>query len=298
MNRLKTIRINGPYNFDFVLDRLSRDPLHVVNLQERTVKVPLIIEKIPHVASVRAVGTTENPVFEISGTNALGVSKISEIFQWKTDLKAIYLHFQHTTLKPIFQEHYGTALVLDFSPFQCLLKCIIHQQLNSAFAHTLTQRFVKKYGYCIDDAWFYPSPDTVKALTVDELRDLQFSGRKAEYVIGICEKVANGELNFDVMKNRSDQEIFDLLIKIRGIGPWTIQNFLMFGLGRPNLFPTADVGIQNALKSFFGLDEKPSKADMEEYKKDWEPYLSYASLYLWRSIEKGEKTKNAKRTNS
>ena len=298
MNQLKTIQINGPYNFDFVLDRLSRDPLHIVNLPERTIKVPLITEQTPHVAIVRAIGTTENPIFEITGTNPVGISKLSEIFQWKTDLQEIYLHFQQTTLKSLFEDHYGMALVLDFSPYQCLLKRIIHQQLNTAFAHRLTERFVKKYGNEIDGVSFYPSPDRVAALTVDELRELQFSERKAQYVIGIGEKVSNGELDFDKMNTQCNQEVFDEMIKIRGVGPWTVQNFLMFGLGRKNLFPAADVGIQNALKKYFGLPEKPSKADIEAYKIDWEPYLSYASLYLWRSIEKGEKANNAKRTNN
>ncbi|WP_428912490.1 DNA-3-methyladenine glycosylase family protein [Niallia sp. Krafla_26] len=266
-----------------------RDPLHGVNLQERTVKVPLNNKKTPHVATVRAVGTTENPIFDITGTNDLGIQRLSEIFQWDTDLEEIYLHFQKTTLKRIFQEHYGTALVLDFSPYQCLLKCIIHQQLNTAFAHSLTERFVKTYGFEVEGVWFYPSPEIVANLTVDELRKLQFSGRKAEYLIGIAEKVSKRELDFDQMKHQSNQEIHDELIKLRGIGPWTVQNFLMFGLGRKNLFPIADIGIQNALKKHFDLKDKPSVSDMEEYKKDWEPYLSYASLYLWRSIEKGEK---------
>jgi DNA-3-methyladenine glycosylase II len=59
----------------------------------------------------------------------------------------------------------------------------------------------------------------------------------------------------------------------------------MFGLGRPNLFPTADIGIQNALKKYFSMDRKPTLEEMETMKQGWDPYLSYASLYLWRSIE-------------
>ena len=156
---------------------------------------------------------------------------------------------------------------------------------------------MKKYGFEIEGVRFYPTPDIVANLTVDELRELQFSGRKAEYIIGIAKKVSTRELDFEKMKNQSNQEIHEELIKLRGVGPWTVQNFLMFGLGRSNLFPMADIGIQNALKQHFNLEEKPKAVDMEEFKKDWEPYLSYASLYLWRSIEKGEKTKNAKRSN-
>ena len=71
----------------------------------------------------------------------------------------------------------------------------------------------------------------------------------------------------------------------------------MFGMGRHSLFPMADIGLQNALKKHFDLAQKPSKAEMEQYIKEWEPYLSYASLYLWRSIESGVNDNHAKRPN-
>jgi DNA-3-methyladenine glycosylase II len=251
------------------------------------VKVPLTFNHHPHVAEVKAIGTTEKPIFEITGTDEKGIETVKDIFQWDVELEKIHSHFQNTTLKSLFNEHYGTALVLEFDPYSSLLKSIIHQQLNLKFAHTLTERFVQTYGSQIDGVWFYPSPKKVAVLTVEDLRELQFSGRKAEYVIGVAEKVSRGELNFKEMKHLSNQEIHDILIKLRGVGPWTVQNFLMFGLGQPNLFPMADIGLQNALKKLFSLAEKPGKADMEQYIKDWEPYLSYASLYLWRSIEKG-----------
>jgi DNA-3-methyladenine glycosylase II len=125
----------------------------------------------------------------------------------------------------------------------------------------------------------------VANLSVEQLRELQFSGRKAEYVIGIGKAITEGKLQIEKLNDLSDQEIYDQLIKLRGVGPWTVQNFLMFGLGRPNLFPMADIGLQNALKKLFELDRKPTIEEMENFKKGWDPYLSYASLYLWRSIE-------------
>ena len=135
MNGLKTIHSKGPYNFDFVLDRLSLDPLHVVDSVKRMVKVPLIIDDpTPYVAEVRAIGTTEKPAFEITGTNEKGIEKLTDIFQLNTDLGKIQSHFQQTKLKSLFDEHHGTALVLEFDPYSSLLKSIIHQQLNLKFA--------------------------------------------------------------------------------------------------------------------------------------------------------------------
>lgn len=280
------MKISGPYNFDLVLDRLSLDPLHVVDLEKRSVKMPLLISGKPQVVEVKAVGTTDEPEFTITGGDTPEVlEKITHILQWNMPLLDIHEHFQKTDLEPIFVKHRGTPLVLDFDPYNCLLKCIVHQQLNLAFAHTLTERFVKTFGNEIDGVHFYPQPETVANLEVGDLRELQFSGRKAEYVIGVAQKIVNGELDIDSLYQKSDEEIMKELIKLRGVGPWTVQNLLMFGLGRPNLFPTADIGLQNALKKLYNLEKKPTLEEMETYKRDWEPYLSYASLYLWRSLE-------------
>jgi DNA-3-methyladenine glycosylase II len=286
---LAIFQMKGPYNFDLVLDRLSLDPLHHVDKEKRSVKVPLMIENEPIAAEVTATGTTEHPEFIINGIDGKHKEKAEErlakIFQWHIPLEDIHTHFQNTELKAIFDEHYGTPVVLDFDPYGCLLKCIIHQQLNLSFAFTLTKRFVETFGFQKDGVWFYPRPETVAALTVEQLRELQFSGRKAEYAIGLSKEITEGRLNLEELAEESDEMVMKKLIKIRGIGPWTVQNFLMFGLGRPNLFPKADIGLQNALKKLYKLEAKPTHEQMDEYMLGWDPYLTYASLYLWRSIE-------------
>lgn len=283
----ETMSINGPYNFDLALSRLALDPLNAVDIEKRSVKVPLVINDTKVVAEVIGTGTLENPEFLVRANHEKEktIQRLTEIFQWNTELIHIHEHYQTTELKDLFNQHYGTPLVLEFDPFSSLIKSIIHQQLNLKFAFTLTERFVKTFGEEMDGVWFYPTPEKVASLTVEQLRELQFSGRKAEYVIGIGNLAATGQLNFEKLKLKPDAEIAQELIKIRGVGPWTIENFLMFALGRPNLFPIGDIGIQNALKKYFNLEQKPTPAEMEKYKEPWNPYLSYASLYLWRSIE-------------
>lgn len=281
------VAISGPYNFDLALSRLALDPLHAVDIEKRSVKMPLVLDDKKVVAEVIGTGTLEKPEFLIRANleKEKTIQRLTEIFQWDVELIHIHEHFQTTQLKDLFIEHYGTPLVLEFDPFSSLIKSIIHQQLNLKFAFTLTERFVKTFGEEMDGVWFYPAPEKVASLTVEQLRELQFSGRKAEYVIGIAGLAASGNLDFEKLKSNSDAEIAQELIKIRGVGPWTVQNFLMFALGRPNMFPMGDIGIQNALKKFFDLEQKPTPAEMEVYKEPWNPYLSYASLYLWRSIE-------------
>lgn len=288
----ETIHVQGPYNFDLVLDRLKLDPLHVMDLEHKVIKVPLYIDKEPHVIQVQAY---DESTFLIKGEfdvqKSKAVEQIKKIFHWHQPLTDIAAHFQQTDLKSLFKEHYGTPIVLDFDYYSCLVRCIIHQQLNLTFAHKLTERYVQTFGEKIDGVCFFPTPRRAAQLTVAELRDIQFSARKAEYLIGLSEKVASGQLQLEKLVLQSDQEIMDTLIKIRGIGRWTVENFLLFGLGRPNLFPKADIGIKNAIKKLYKLEQKPTQEEMETYSKNWSPYLSYASLYLWRSVEKRSEKK-------
>lgn len=285
----ESIQIAGPYNFDNILHRHAPDPLKQVNKEERLIRVPVVIGSESHVVDVKAIGTVEEPKFHLSGKSAADIEailhRIEEIFQWDKPLKPIHQLFQKTDLKEIFNQFIGTPLVLDFNLFDSLIKCIIHQQINMKFAYALTERFVKTFGYEMDGVWFFPSPETTASLTVDQLRPLQMSGRKAEYVIGIAKEIVENGLDLEVLKNESDEAIFEKLMKIRGIGRWSVENFLLFALGRPNLFPMADIGIQNGIKKLYQLERKPTYEEMEQYKQGWEPYLSYASLYLWRSIE-------------
>jgi DNA-3-methyladenine glycosylase II len=211
--------------------------------------------------------------------------EIKSIFHFDRPLDGIQTHFVGTDLEQLFIDHEGTPLIKSFSLYGDLMTSIIHQQLNLSFAHTLTKRFVESFGEEVDGVWRYPSPERIALLDVAELRDRQFSMRKAEYVIGLSQVIAAGTLDLEQFKRMDDEEVVAKLVAFRGVGPWTAQNFLMFGLGRPNLFPLADIGLQNALKQLWGLDRKPTKDEMQARFSDWTPYLSYAALYLWRSIE-------------
>ncbi|MGN9864024.1 DNA-3-methyladenine glycosylase family protein [Bacillus swezeyi] len=282
------VSVSPPYHFDRVLERLSLDPLNAVSLDKLEVRLPLRNkEKKPCIVTVQAVGTADAPEFIVSGSEDRDdlMEEVKRIFRWKENLQPVLDHFSVTSLSKLFEEHAGTPLVLDFHLYHCLMKCIIHQQLNLSFAYTLTERFVHTFGEQKDGVWFYPLPETIAKLDYGDLRELQFSMRKSEYVIDTSRMITGGSLNLDELDLLSDEDILDKLVKIRGIGPWTVQNVLLFGLGRPNLFPMADIGIQNAIKRHFGLKDKPTKEEMLEMSKEWHPYLSYASLYLWRSIE-------------
>lgn len=270
------------YDFDRALERLSLDPLHAIDLSDRSVRIPM---PEGNVAKVKAKGTSESPVFEIIDAIEEQMALIADIMHFNRSLEPVMDHFLGTSLAHLFEEHKGTPLIREFSLYGSLMKSIIHQQLNLSFAHTLTSRFVQTYGEQKEGVWFYPAPETIAQLEPVNLRELQFSTRKAEYVIGLSRAIASGELVLEDLAKLEDDEVSARLVHYRGIGPWTAQSFLMFGMGRPNLFPIADIGLQNALKIQWGRPEKPKAEEILLHLPEWEPYLSYASLYLWRSVE-------------
>jgi len=280
---------NSYYDFDYTLQRWSYDPLTKLDQEERWVDVPVKLKNGSHVVRVQAQGTTVRPSFSISSEDEEAkealIQHVRDLFQWDRNLEKVQSHFHNTNLEDLFSAYPGTPIVKDFHLYDSLVKVIIHQQLNMKFAHTLSTRFVERLGYQKDGIWFYPEPETVADVPYEELRKLQFSQRKAEYVIDASRKIVAGELDLEWLARQADEDVMKHLVKIRGIGPWTAENWLMFGVGRENLLPKADIGIQNALKSYFKLENKPSKEQMESFSESWPPYQSYASLTLWRSIE-------------
>ncbi|UOQ84570.1 DNA-3-methyladenine glycosylase family protein [Gracilibacillus salinarum] len=283
------IALTMPYDFDYLLFRMDMDNLNYVDMENRRVFVPIRIEEEKHVVTVTATGTTQAPSFLTEGQLVQRkdelIARIAAIFAWDQDLNKIGQFFAETDLADLFDQYPATPLIREFDPFSNLVKTIIHQQLNMSFAQVLTLRFVTTYGEKVDDVWFYPAPNQVAKIPYQELQDMQFSRRKAEYVIDTAQKIVDGELDLYSFYDKTDQEVMKELVKIRGIGAWTAQNWLMFSLGRQDHFPSSDIGIQNALKQYFGLDKKPSAQQLEEWNQFWEPYRSYAAMTLWRSIE-------------
>lgn len=281
------VTLKGPYNFDSALRRLNDNPLMIVDLNKRLIKLPLTIGETRFVVTVQATGTTESPTFLVSDNvkeQPALLQRLKEVLMWEVDLKEVADHFQGTDLAPLFQKYLGLPLIRDVDLYRCLLTQIIHQQLNMTFAYRLTERFAKMYGEEMDGCWFFPSPVHVAALHPEELKALQFSTRKAEYIIGVSKAIVEGALNLDRFPSLTDDEVTRQLIALRGVGHWTAQCLLLFGLGRPDLFLPADIGIQNGLKKVYQLKEKPTYEEMEKWSEPWAPYRSYASLYLWENL--------------
>jgi DNA-3-methyladenine glycosylase II len=124
-------------------------------------------------------------------------------------------------------------------------------------------------------------------LDYEDLQKLQFNRRKAEYVIDLSRQVADGELDLEGLQSLSDRQVVEKLVALRGVGRWTAECLLLFGMGRPDLLPAADIGVRNAVKKAFELDGQPTEAEVREWGEGWTPWRSYVTFYLWDYLTEG-----------
>ena len=166
--------------------------------------------------------------------------------------------------------------------FQALVRSIIYQQLSGKAAGTIHSRFNALYPNN------RPTPEAVLATSDDTLRGAGLSRQKIAYLRDLSSKVINGELPLDEVDQMSDDDLIAHLVQVKGIGRWTAQMFLMFRLGRPNVLPELDLGIQNAIKRAYRKRKRPTPKDVKKIGAKWSPHSTVASWYLWRSLENGD----------
>ncbi len=164
--------------------------------------------------------------------------------------------------------------------FQALARAIIFQQLAGAAANAIYGRFVGLF----PDVEF-PSPEQVLAKTVPELRAVGLSEKKALYIRDLAAHIRDRKLDFHKFHRMTDEEIIEHLVMVKGIGRWTAEMFLMFNLGRPDVMPADDLGVQNAIKRHYRMRQRPNRKRLLKHAERWRPYRTAAAWYLWRSLD-------------
>ena len=129
------------------------------------------------------------------------------------------------------------------------------------------------------------TPDSLCRLSVDDLRAIGLSRQKGAYLLDLTQKVRERSVRLHLVQRMTDEEVIAELLPVKGIGRWTVQMFLIFCLGRVDVFAPDDFGLRSALQKLYGLSELPKRAHAEELAVPWRPYATVASWYLWRSLE-------------
>lgn len=162
--------------------------------------------------------------------------------------------------------------------FAHLARAIVYQQLSGKAAATIHGRVVATCGGEL-------TPASLLAASDEALRAAGLSRQKLAYLKDLAARSASGELPVERLHELPDDEVIAALRAVKGCGLWTAQMFLMFRLGRPDVFPVHDLGIRKAVQKLFRLRALPPPAKMEKLAEPWRPYRTTASWYLWRSLE-------------
>lgn len=193
-------------------------------------------------------------------------------------------------LGPLVEPLFGLRPSITPDPFEMLVGAIAAQQVNLPFAYATRARLVQRFGtpFVLDGVTVYafPSPAAVAAADVDTLRGMQFSTRKAEYLIGLARAIAEGALDLDALARASDEDVVTRLTAIRGLGRWTAEWFLARGLGRPDVCPAEDLGVRRAVEGlcFHGRPCDPPR--IRRRALAWRPYRSVAVHYLLAGLRR------------
>jgi len=218
------------------------------------------------------------------------VRYVRDWFDLDTDLKPYYEMAQKDPLlQQAVREFYGLRNIGIPDLFEAICWGILGQQINLTYAYTLKRRFVETFGSSIEwegqSYWIFPEPEDIAKLTVEHLSSLKMTVKKCEYLIGVAQLIADGSLSkAQVMETGDFKQAEKMLVKIRGVGPWTANYVLMRCLRFPNAFPIADVGLHNAIKYLTGADEKPTIEEILKLATPWKNWESYAAFYLWRFL--------------
>ncbi len=166
--------------------------------------------------------------------------------------------------------------------FAVLVESIISQQLATGAADAIFKRFKGLYPE-------FPTAAEVLATRKSKLRTVGLSGMKVEYLKDLAKHVETGKLDMKAISKMSDEDVIAQLTQVKGIGRWTAEMFLIFSLGRMDVFPVGDLGLRRGVQIAFSLKEMPKPKETEKFGDRWKPYRSVATWYLWKSLQKFDK---------
>ena len=161
-------------------------------------------------------------------------------------------------------------------PFTILVRSIVAQLISTAAARTIYGRLEAAVGAGM-------TPAAVVALGHDDIRKQGLSSAKSQGVLDLAARSLDGRLALDRLAEMDNAEILTQLVAVRGIGVWTAEMFLIFGVGRPDVLPVGDFGLRAGVQTMYALEALPNAAEVRRIAEPWSPYRSIATWYMWRS---------------
>lgn len=196
-------------------------------------------------------------------------------------------------LAPLFERFGALGIVRAPDLYEALLVAVIGQQVSVPAAQSIRRRLMRNLGTSVmaegapggEDHHLYPAPQQLREAGEPALRAQGISRQKSAYLLEIAQRAATGELDRPAFAALSDEEAIGRLCEIKGVGRWTAEIVLMRGLGRPDVFPAGDLGLQAAVQELRGMRERPSGKSLRTIAERWRVWSSYATFYLWMTLQ-------------
>ena len=209
-------------------------------------------------------------------------------FDLDRDLGPYYQLLQNSDLGYMVGKFSGLRMVGIPDVFEALCWCIIGQQINLTFAYTIKRRFVEAYGQSLEfeDRQYhtFPSPQQLEVVSMSDLKEMQFSRQKADYILNLAEVFRRGEVSYQSLADLEYEDQRKRLLGLRGIGDWTANYVLMKTFGDTQSIPFGDVGLFKALENHGVITDRKDRKKIEQFFEQFPGWGSYVTIYLWRSL--------------
>jgi DNA-3-methyladenine glycosylase II len=183
-------------------------------------------------------------------------------------------------LAPVIDRHGPPSFVPTPDPLASLGRAIVYQQLSGKAAATIYGRFLDLY-----PGKRFPRAPALLATAPEALRKAGMSAGKAASLLDLAAHVNDGRLRPGRLWDQTDEAVAAALLPVRGIGPWSVDMFLMFALCRPDVLPVGDLGVRKGMQKHFRLRKLPEADRMRQLARAWAPFRSVAAWYMWRVLE-------------
>jgi DNA-3-methyladenine glycosylase II len=194
------------------------------------------------------------------------------------DEAAAHLSKAEPRMAPIVARLGPPRVELERNRFRALAESILYQQLAGSAARAIVGKVTKQYGH-------FPTAADLAATKAGVLRSCGVSPQKERYLRELARAVEGKELDFRALARAPDEAVIEALTEIHGIGRWTAEMFLIFSLGREDVWPVGDYGVQKGVQQLLGQKSLPAKSRMQRVAEPWRPYRSAAAWYMWRSLD-------------
>ena len=298
-NQFLSMSPTPPFDFEFTSEnqpyyRKGEDP--ALDLYQRLLDLG---DKLV-LATVRCEGGAESAELGVELTGArltpseleLAQSQLERLLGTAQDLQPFY-HFaaDDPVMANLVRTFYGMHQTLALSVFETIAQAIISQQLSASVARVIRALLIETYGptLSIDGVIHraFPRPEAIAGATVEELRTLKLSQRKAEYLHGLALAELETPGGLDSVEGLSDEDVLKAITALRGVGMWSAQWVLSRALGREDAFPIGDLALRRIVSQLYFGGEPLTDQQLGDYSMRWSPFRSLATSYLFASLRTG-----------